>query len=505
MIKMIKFNVFIFLMIFTIGLLSDCTPIANSPAPATKAKATNVKATVTKTPSPTKVDLTEEREKKVLAFLLLLTEGPKYDPDNDFLHKYLPDLDVRLDGKNLIFTVSSARDDPVEEFVDLGTSLILAGAIISNAGEADDWGLSRIEVISPGPSNSSATLYVMGQRNLAKIANGELDIYDIMRSDVDWGDSTLAKVVVPVLNVRSGPGTNHAIIDQVSADDMLTVVRTNSTGDWLQVIIDDQGNMGWISGLPEYTQIVGSLQDVPTVQATAPPPSPTPSRQIDVDRILERIQEKQEAKLTPTPPVYSGKTSECVFWSEAQGYIGQNACIWGVVASTYKSEQAFFINFSATDDTVFYGVSFDHSWANLGGKCVVLRGLVETYEGRPEIIIRELNQLQSCSPSSAPIATTAPSLDTTSSGFEVPPGKALFAFYNFTDTDWNIDIGPYFLQVPAKPPNREYVFDTVAIDPGTYTWQAHSPGGDYYIVDKNGNRAFEFTVATGDVHKERVY
>ncbi|MCB9104692.1 MAG: SH3 domain-containing protein [Anaerolineales bacterium] len=119
-----------------------------------------------------------------------------------------------------------------------------------------------------------------------------------MRSDVDWGDSTLAKVVVPVLNVRSGPGTNHAIIDQVSADDMLTVVRTNSTGDWLQVIIDDQGNMGWISGLPEYTQIVGSLQDVPTVQATAPPPSPTPSRQIDVDRILERIQEKQEAKLT---------------------------------------------------------------------------------------------------------------------------------------------------------------------------------------------------------------
>lgn len=500
MTKMIKFNVFIFLMIFTMGLLSDCTPIADSPVQATKAKATKIKATATKTPEPTNVSLAGEREQEVLAFLALLTEEPEYDS----LHKYLHDLEVHLDGKNLIFTVSSARDDPVEEFVDLGTSLIIAGAIISNAGEADDWGLSRIEVISPGPSDSSATLYVTGRSNLAKLAKGEVGIYDIMQSDVDWGDSTLAKVVVPVLNVRSGPGTNYTIIDQLSADDVATVVGVNSTGDWLQVIIDDRGNMGWISGLPEYTQILGSLQNVEVAQTTTPTPSSTISGQIDVDRILERLQEKQKVELTPTPPVYS-KVQGCAFWAEAQEYIGQNTCIWGVVASTYDSEEAFFINFSTTDYTVFYGVSFDHSWANLGGKCVILRGLVETYEGRPEIIIREPNQLQSCAPASTPIATTAPSQDTTSSGFEVPPGKALFVFYNFTGTDWNIDIGPYFLQVPAKPPSREYVFDTVAIDPGTYTWQAHSPGGGYYIVDSQGNRAFEFTVAAGDVHKERVY
>lgn len=502
MTKMIKFNTFIILVSFVVWLLSGCTPITDSPAQATKIKATKVNATVTKTPELINVSLKKEREQEVLDFLEFLTEELEFAS----LHKYLPDLDVRLDGKNLIFIVPTAWDEPVEEFEDLGTSLIIAGSIISNAGEADDWGLSRIEVISPGPSNSSATLYVMGQRNLAKIANGKLNIYDIMRSDIDWGDSTLAKIVVPVLNVRSGPGTNHSIVDQVSADDMLTVIRTNSTGDWLQVIIDDQGNKGWISGLPEYTQIVGPLQDVPSVQATASPTSPTTSGQIDVDYIKERIQRLQNEKLTPTPPASSEQFQGCVSWAEARNYIGQSTCVWGFVASTYKSKQAYFINFSKTDYTVFYGVSFEHSWTGLEGTCVILNGLIEIYEGRPQIIIEKPNQLQSCTPSFAPAAPTATtaSSNTTSSGLEVPPGKALFVFYNYTNADWNIDIGPYFLQVPAKQPGDEYGFGTVAIDPGNYTWQAHSPGGSYYIEDGNGNRAFEFTVAVGDVFEEGV-
>jgi hypothetical protein len=85
--------------------------------------------------------------------------------------------------------------------------------------------------------------------------------------------------------------------------------------------------------------------------------------------------------------------------------------------------------------------------------------------------------------------------------FEVPPGKALFVFQNYSGEDWNVDIGSYLLEVPANPPDQEYSFTTIAIEPGTYTWQAHSPGGGYYITDANNNRAFEFTVAAGEIFR----
>jgi len=90
------------------------------------------------------------------------------------------------------------------------------------------------------------------------------------------------------------------------------------------------------------------------------------------------------------------------------------------------------------------------------------------------------------------------------SGFDVPPGKALFVFTNYTDVAWNVDVGPHFLEVPGRGPNESEVVRTIELDPGTYTWKAHSPGGDYYITDENSNSAFEFTVAEGQVYGQGV-
>jgi tetratricopeptide (TPR) repeat protein len=83
---------------------------------------------------------------------------------------------------------------------------------------------------------------------------------------------------------------------------------------------------------------------------------------------------------------------------------------------------------------------------------------------------------------------------------EPPPGKALFYFANYSGEQWNVDIGPYFMEVPPNPPGQEYHLETIVIDPGTYTWQAHSANAGYYITDSSGNRAFEFTVAAGEVY-----
>jgi hypothetical protein len=88
-------------------------------------------------------------------------------------------------------------------------------------------------------------------------------------------------------------------------------------------------------------------------------------------------------------------------------------------------------------------------------------------------------------------------------GFDVPPGKALFVFINYTDVDWSVDVGPHHLDIPAWR-GGEYPTGSVAMEPGTYTWQGHSPGGGYYITDVNGNKAFQFTVAAGEIHAESV-
>jgi hypothetical protein len=82
---------------------------------------------------------------------------------------------------------------------------------------------------------------------------------------------------------------------------------------------------------------------------------------------------------------------------------------------------------------------------------------------------------------------------------QVPPGKALFVFVNYTVRDWNVDVGPYFMQVPARPGGEEYALESLALEPGTYTWQAHSPGGTFTITDSKGNRSFEISVVEGEI------
>lgn len=82
---------------------------------------------------------------------------------------------------------------------------------------------------------------------------------------------------------------------------------------------------------------------------------------------------------------------------------------------------------------------------------------------------------------------------------EVPAGKALFVFINYSGEQWNVDVGPYFIEVPPKPVDRDTFFVTQAIDPGSYTWAAISPGGGKRAEDAAGNRAFDFTVAAGEI------
>jgi hypothetical protein len=105
------------------------------------------------------------------------------------------------------------------------------------------------------------------------------------------------------------------------------------------------------------------------------------------------------ATFTPASGV-SGKPTatrlfECIAWRWAPDHLGQEQCVEGGVLHVDRSEEAFLVIFSAESDS-FYGVSLNLDLSDLTGKCVRIVGTIETYEGRPAIIIESRDQILPC-------------------------------------------------------------------------------------------------------------
>ncbi len=82
-------------------------------------------------------------------------------------------------------------------------------------------------------------------------------------------------------------------------------------------------------------------------------------------------------------------------------------------------------------------------------------------------------------------------------GIQIPEGKAVFYFQNYTGELWQIDFGPHFLEVPPKPADKDYSLGYVFVDPGKYTFSAHSLS-KFYWVDEHGNKAIDVTLNAGE-------
>jgi hypothetical protein len=93
----------------------------------------------------------------------------------------------------------------------------------------------------------------------------------------------------------------------------------------------------------------------------------------------------------PTPT----RLFECISWHAAPNYLGQSQCVEGGVLRVDQSEGAFLLIFS-NDPNTFYGVSLDLDLSDLAGKCVRILGTVESYKGRPAILIESRDQLLPC-------------------------------------------------------------------------------------------------------------
>ncbi|MEI2692964.1 MAG: SH3 domain-containing protein [Anaerolineae bacterium] len=81
-----------------------------------------------------------------------------------------------------------------------------------------------------------------------------------------------AEVIGDVLNVRSGPGTEYALIGQIRRGDTYPVVGRDASGAWWQICCV-AGDAGWVAN--NLVRVSGAMDVVAVVEASTPTTTPT--------------------------------------------------------------------------------------------------------------------------------------------------------------------------------------------------------------------------------------
>jgi hypothetical protein len=97
-----------------------------------------------------------------------------------------------------------------------------------------------------------------------------------------------------------------------------------------------------------------------------------------------------------------GPRDDVIPVEDAAAFIGQKITVEGTVVRTYNSGGAVFLNFSPDANGVFTAVIFPDDWPKFPappenlfyGKWVRIEGVVEEYQGTPEIIIKDPWQIE---------------------------------------------------------------------------------------------------------------
>jgi aspartyl/asparaginyl-tRNA synthetase len=103
-----------------------------------------------------------------------------------------------------------------------------------------------------------------------------------------------------------------------------------------------------------------------------------------------------------TSPTFSPTPPTVVFWQDAAQYYGQTATVEGTVVSTYNSGKVVFLNFDEDYKSTFKVVIFPDDWPKFPeppeklflDQKVRVKGLVKEYQGAPEIIVEEPEQIE---------------------------------------------------------------------------------------------------------------
>jgi DNA/RNA endonuclease YhcR with UshA esterase domain len=132
----------------------------------------------------------------------------------------------------------------------------------------------------------------------------------------------------------------------------------------------------------------------------------------------------------------SGSGENLVSWQDAAQYYGQVVTVEGTVFKTYNSGQAVFLDFHQDYGHHFKAVIFAEDWPKFPeppeelfkGRLVRVTGVVQEYEGAPEIIVEEPSQIEMAlsaydlvrPPGCTPCAPCLPCPDNVSEASPVP-------------------------------------------------------------------------------------
>lgn len=134
----------------------------------------------------TEQPIISSRADKLMGFFEFIIADAEYDPSSRNIHKYLDYIRIEDTGNELKFYLSKSPAT-YDDFYLLAFDLLLGSCVFSDAGEATDWNLSRIELISTDKPDEYGTLYISGHQNISAIAEGSGNIFDLIEFGTENG------------------------------------------------------------------------------------------------------------------------------------------------------------------------------------------------------------------------------------------------------------------------------------------------------------------------------
>ena len=95
-------------------------------------------------------------------------------------------------------------------------------------------------------------------------------------------------------------------------------------------------------------------------------------------------------------------SQQIISWKDAHNYYGQHVTVEGIIVASYNSGRACFLNFHQDYKRYFSAVIFAADFGKFPqapedfylNKTVRITGLIKEYQGKPEIILKELSSIK---------------------------------------------------------------------------------------------------------------
>jgi uncharacterized protein YraI len=195
------------------------------------------------------------------------------------------------------------------------------------------------------------------------------------------------------LRVRSEPNTHSNVLGGLMNGTCVSVQGVNSSGDWAYMY---SGNLaGWVS--LSYLVVKGNLAALPVLDQVA-----------GGGGVAAAPQATSVAQSSPMPlpgterPTYTSAPAAPAVLQCADTFseIGQFvSCEIPRASCAYHPEikgSPTFCNYPPYPDHQFTLLVWGSDWSDLDGQCVIVKGLVVYYQGKPEIEARSRSDIGSC-------------------------------------------------------------------------------------------------------------